>query len=84
VHSRLEERLKNVFAEIFQLSPEEITEDTSPKSVPRWDSMNSMVLTMALEEEFDIQFTDQELVKMHDFGKIRDTVALKTAEKTIG
>jgi len=84
VQSHLEERLKKVLVEIFQLSPEEITDDTSPKTVPRWDSMNSMVLTMALEEEFNIQFTDQELVKMHDFGKIRDTVALKTAEKTIG
>jgi acyl carrier protein len=82
LHSQLEERLKKVFAEIFQLSPEEITEDTSPKTVPRWDSMNSMVLTMALEEEFDIQFTDQELVKMYDFGKICEAVALKTVEKT--
>jgi acyl carrier protein len=84
VHSHLEERLKKIFGEIFQLAPEQITDDSSPKTVPRWDSMNSMVLTMALEEEFNIQFTDQELVKMHDFGKIRDTVALKTAEKTIG
>lgn len=84
MHSHIEERLKKIFAEIFQFAPEEITEDTSPKNVPRWDSMNSMVLTMALEEEFNIQFTDQELMKMHDFGKIREAVALKTAEKTIG
>ena len=84
MHSHLEERLKKIFGEIFQLAPEQITDDSSPKTVPRWDSMNSMVLTMALEEEFNIQFTDQELVKMHDFGKIRDTVALKTAGKTIG
>lgn len=84
MHSHLEERLKKIFAEIFQLAPEEITEDTSPKTVPRWDSMNSMVLTMALEEEFNIQFADQELMKMHDFGKIRAAVVLKTAEKTIG
>jgi acyl carrier protein len=84
MHFGLEERLKKVFADIFQLSPEEITDDASPKTVPRWDSMNSMVLTMALEEEFSIQFTDQELGKMYDFGKIRDAVALKTAGKTIG
>ena len=84
MHSQLEQRLKKVFAEIFQLSPEEITDDTSPKNVPRWDSMNSMVLTMALEEEFNIQFTDQELVKMYDFGKIREAVTQKTVEKTGG
>ena len=83
MHSNLEERLKKVFVEIFQLPPEEITEDTSPKTVPRWDSMNSMVLMMALEEEFNIQFTDQELAKMHMFGKIREAVVLKTAGKTI-
>jgi acyl carrier protein len=82
VHSHLEERLKKIFGEIFQLAPEQITDDSSPKTVPRWDSMNSMVLTMALEEEFNIQFTDQELVKMYDFGKICEAVALKTVEKT--
>jgi len=84
VHFGLEERLKKIFAEIFQLSPEQVTDESSPKTVPRWDSMNSMVLTMALEEEFNIQFTDQELVKMYDFGKIRDAVTLKTTGKTIG
>ena len=83
MHNDLEERLKKVFAEIFQLSPDQVTKEASPKTVPRWDSMNSMVLTMALEEEFQIQFTDQELVKMNNFGNIRKAVVAKTAEKTI-
>jgi acyl carrier protein len=84
VHSNLEERLKRVFAEVFGLSPDQIADDASPKTIPRWDSMNAMVLTMALEEEFDVQFTDQELVKMNTFAAIREALMAKTAEKTIG
>jgi acyl carrier protein len=84
VHSNLEERLTRVFAEVFGLSPDQITDDASPKTIPRWDSMNAMVLTMALEEEFDVQFTDRELVKMNTFAAIREALIAKTAEKTIG
>lgn len=80
---KVEDRLKTVFAEIFQLSIDQITDDASPKTVPRWDSMNAMVLTMAIEEEFAIQFSDQELMKMHTFGKIREAVIAKTAEETL-
>jgi acyl carrier protein len=84
VSSDLDGRLKRIFAEIFQLSEDQITEDTSPKTVPRWDSMNSMVLTMALEEEFDVQFTDQELVKMDSLRNIRKALVAKAGEKAIG
>jgi acyl carrier protein len=84
VLSNLEERLKRVFAEVFALDPDEITDDASPKTVPRWDSMNSMVLTMALEEEFDVQFTDQELMKMNSFRAIREALLAKSTEETIG
>ena len=82
--SNLEERLKRVFAEVFALSADQISDDASPKTVPRWDSMNSMVLTMALEEEFEVQFTDQELVKMNSFRNIREALVAKVAEETIG
>ncbi len=43
---------------------EHITEDSSPDTVEKWDSLKHMNLILALEEEFDVQFSDDEVVEM--------------------
>jgi acyl carrier protein len=73
----VDQRLSKVFAEVFELSPDEVSDEASPKTIERWDSMNSMILAMALEEEFDVQFSDQELVQMTSYRLIRKTLEQK-------
>ncbi|MBV9998734.1 MAG: acyl carrier protein [Verrucomicrobia bacterium] len=73
----VDQRLSKVFSEVFELSPEEVSDEASPKTIERWDSMNSMVLAMALEEEFEVQFSDQELIRMNSYRSIRETLAQK-------
>jgi acyl carrier protein len=73
----VDQRLSKVFSEVFELSPDEVSDEASPKTIERWDSMNSMVLAMALEEEFDVRFSDQELVQMTSYRLIRKTLEQK-------
>ncbi|BDI33113.1 hypothetical protein CCAX7_51640 [Capsulimonas corticalis] len=73
----LDTRLKKVFAESFELSPEDVSEDISVDTLDAWDSMGSMVLAATLEEEFDVQFTDSELLSMRDYAAIRDVLSQK-------
>jgi acyl carrier protein len=73
----VDQRLRKVFADVFELSPDRITDEASPATIERWDSMNAMVLATALEYEFNVQFTDQELMKMTSYGVIRKTLEAK-------
>jgi len=38
--------------------------DSSPETVENWDSLKHMNLILALEEEFNITFSDVEIVEM--------------------
>ena len=73
----VDERITKVFTEVFELSPAEVSDEASPKTIERWDSMNSMVLAMALEAEFDVRFSDQELVQLSSYRAIRNALVHK-------
>ena len=52
-------KVKNVFSVVFELDPTFINENSSPDNIDNWDSLKHMMLISALEEEFDIQFSDR-------------------------
>ena len=60
----MENRIKNVMAAVFEVPVDEITDESSPDNVKSWDSLKHMNLIVALEEEFGVQFTDEEIVEM--------------------
>jgi len=73
----MENRIKNVMAAVFEISVEEINDQTSPDSVENWDSINLMNLVVALEEEFDMQFDDEEISEMLNFKLIKEVISQK-------
>ncbi len=66
----MEQKIKEVMAKIFDIAVEKIDENTSPETIATWDSLKHMSLILSLEEEFDIQFEDEELIEMMDFKSI--------------
>lgn len=57
-------RVVNVASAIFNLPPNEIIGGLAYNSHERWDSIAQMNLILALEEEFNIQFLDDEIEDM--------------------
>lgn len=57
-------RVVNVASTIFNLPPDEITGTLAYNSHERWDSIAQMNLILALEEEFNVQFLDDEIEDM--------------------
>ena len=49
---------------------ETIDEGSSPDSIENWDSLHHMNLVLALEEEFDVEFSDEQVMKMDSVGEI--------------
>jgi acyl carrier protein len=58
-------------ADVFGISPEEITDDASIDSIDAWDSHRHLNLVLALEERFGISLTEQETVEILNFELIR-------------
>jgi acyl carrier protein len=71
----MESRLKTVISSILNLRPQDIGEDTSPANVKNWDSLKQMQIMLAVEEEFGIQFTDDQIYQLVGYRKIRDALS---------
>ena len=54
-------RVQKLVAELFRLPAEQVTPETSPDSIPEWDSLQHLNLVLLLEQEFGIQFTPEEI-----------------------
>lgn len=71
----MENRIKNVMAAVLEISADELNDKSSADIITSWDSLRHMNLVIALEEEFDIQFPDKEIVEMLSFPLIKSIVA---------
>lgn len=74
-----ETRLRGVFADAFETSPDRIDDGLSTETSAEWDSMRSIVIATSLESEFGIEFTDEELVQLDSYRKIREALIAKGA-----
>lgn len=67
----VEERIKNVMSAVFEIPVDQIRDDSSPDTIGSWDSLKHMNLVVALEEEFEIEFTDDEIMESMNFSLIQ-------------
>jgi len=67
------ERLNAVFQDIFDNHEIKVSDSTTAKDVPGWDSLTHISLLSAIEDEFDMSFSMGEAVKMKNVG---DMVAI--------
>jgi acyl carrier protein len=70
----MEQRIKNVMASAFTCDISEISENASPDTIEQWDSLKHMNLIVALEEEFGVTFSEDEIVEMLNYKLIRETL----------
>jgi acyl carrier protein len=66
----MEERLKEIMSQVFDVPKESINNDASPDTIDNWDSINHMNLALALEQAFGISFEAEEIIEMMNFELI--------------
>ena len=66
----INEKLFDVMANVLQVNRDEITETSAPGNIQEWDSLKHMLLLLALEEEFEFKFTDEEMAKCDNVSAI--------------
>ena len=70
-----EDRIKQVLASVLNVDVGEITEDTSQDTLDVWDSLKQMDLVVALEDEFKMSFTQEQIIEMMTFSVVLQIVS---------
>ena len=65
-----ENRIKDVMSSVFDILKHDIKEDASPDNIESWDSLKHMNLIVALEEEFEVKFKDEDIIEMINYKLI--------------
>jgi acyl carrier protein len=68
----IEQKLKEIIGDIFDL--DEISDEVTSDTVEIWDSLNHLRLVTALEDEFGINLTMDEINIMTNYPKIVELV----------
>jgi len=75
----MKERLLRTVSQVFGVPVEEITEQSSPETIATWDSLKHMNLVLALEQEFGVRFTDEEIMSMVSVELLLNTLKRRVA-----
>jgi acyl carrier protein len=51
-----------------------LTDDSSPKTLNKWDSLRAVMLLTALEKAYKLRFTNSEFDEMHTVGNIKQVL----------
>ncbi|MBF0474264.1 MAG: acyl carrier protein [Deltaproteobacteria bacterium] len=75
----MKDRVLKIVSQVLNVPIELLNEESSPDTVASWDSLKHMNLILALEEEFGIQFRDEQIVEILKVGLIIEAVKEFTA-----
>jgi acyl carrier protein len=67
-------RLYLTIASVLGVDVDGISDESSPDTVTAWDSLNHLNIAMALETEFGLAFTAEDIVTMSNVRLIRQVL----------
>ncbi len=73
----MEERVKQIMADVLDLEPLGIDGDTTMDTIERWDSLTHITLCLSLEQDFQVSFAVGEMEAMLSY----DDILLVLSEK---
>jgi acyl carrier protein len=73
----INEKLTNVFREVFDDDSLTLSDDMTSDDVDAWDSMSHVNLILAIEIAFDIEFTQSEIQNFANAGDLKRSITSK-------
>lgn len=68
------DKINKILAENLKISLDQTAQNLTMQDVNDWDSLSHMNLIVALEDEFQIQLTGDEIAEMISLDRIREIV----------
>jgi acyl carrier protein len=73
----MENKIKEIMAEVFVCNKEDINIDTNKDDLDNWDSLQHLLFVSQLESELGLKFTPEEICEMNGFAEIIKIINLK-------
>tara|TARA_Y100001970_G_C14121241_1_gene796423 strand:- start:674 stop:910 length:237 start_codon:yes stop_codon:yes gene_type:complete len=67
----------NILIAILNVPSSVITLDSSPETIENWDSLKHIKIISALEEEYSLEFSDEEILEMLVFSSMINLIEKK-------
>ncbi len=71
------EQVREIVSDIFQIPIEQVNLDSSPETIEAWESIQHLNLVLALEQEFGLSFSPEEMATMLSVEAISQLVSEK-------
>jgi acyl carrier protein len=68
------DKINNILAESLKISLDQASQNLTMQDVNYWDSLSHMNLIVAIEDQFQIQLTGDEIAEMISLDRIREIV----------
>jgi len=69
--SAVPQSLRNLLADVLEISPDEITPETSMATVETWDSFRHLQAVLAIEGEYNVQLDPQRIPELTSVGLLQ-------------
>jgi acyl carrier protein len=71
--------LRDILADILEISPERVTPDLSMETVESWDSFRHLQAILAIEGEYGVQFDPQRIPDLTSVSLLQSELEKKGA-----
>lgn len=73
----MKNKLRQILATAIDVEPDALTDTSSPDNTPEWDSFAHLNMVAAIEQEFGISLTLDEVISMQTLPKIAEVISKK-------
>lgn len=77
VNASVLSRVEDLASQVFGVPREQVRPDSTPESTENWDSLQHLNLVLALEQEFQVQFSPEEIEQLQSI----ELIAMLVEEK---
>ena len=68
------EQVAGIASDILGVAKSSLDRNTGPEQIETWDSVEHLNLVMAVESQFSLQFTPEEMDRMTTLGRMAEIV----------
>lgn len=78
-HSEVPASLRNILADVFEMSPEEVTPDLNSATISNWDSFRHLQAVLAVEGEYGVVLDPQRIPELTSVSLLQSELEKKGA-----
>lgn len=71
------DQVREIASDLFNVPAQQLGPESSPDTVPDWDSVQHLNLVLTLEQRFNVSFGPEDIEQMRTLSAIADLVGKK-------